>query len=273
MNNKMSNKKNKISKGVKYFVLAFAVVLFSSCIRLKDTVYLQGDIAKKLHEVERQSVFEQTNYLVKPNDLLYIRVSSLEEKSTAFLNAGSPAQVPNALSASLMGYRVGLDGQIDYPFIGKIPAAGFSLSEIEQRIQIAASKFVINSSVTVKLLNDIVTVLGEVRNPCRIPLNSEEISILEAFAFAGDLTDMANRRRVRIIRNVDGITPQMVIIDVTDEKIMFSSYYRLKPGDIIYVEPKRFKQIQLSANMLSLVVTLSSLGIMIWGFIGRSNNG
>ena len=262
----MNNKGNKIKQGSRrYFILICCIsVLFSSCIRLKDTVYLQGDIAKKLHEVERQSVFEQTNYLVKPNDLLYIRVSSLEEKSTAFLNAGSPAQVPNALSASLMGYRVGLDGQIDYPFIGKIPAAGFSLSEIEQRIEIAASKFVINSSVTVKLLNDIVTVLGEVKSPCRIPLNSEEITLLEAFAFAGDLTDMANRKRVRIIRNVDGITPQMVIIDVTDEKIMFSSYYRLKPGDVIYVEPKRLKQLQLSSSLISIVSSFTSLSIMLY---------
>lgn len=252
-------------KRINYLWLAICSVIFlSSCIRLKDTVYLQGGIAKKIYEIETQFVFEQKNYLVKPNDLLFIRVTSFDEASTSFLNSGSPSQVPNALSASLMGYRVGLDGHIDFPFIGKVPVAGYSLSEIETRIQLSVSKFVDNSSVTVKLLNDMVTILGEVRNPGRFALNSEEISLLEAFAFAGDLSDMANRKKVRLIRNEDGITPQMIIIDVTDEKIMFSPYYYLKPGDIIYLEPKRFKQVQLSASIISLITSLASLGMIIY---------
>ena len=240
------------------------IILFSSCIRLKDIVYLQGDIAKKLDEVDNQRKIDNLSYLVKPNDLLFIRVSSFDEQSTAFLNSGSGTSVSNALSASLMGYRVGLDGQIDYPFVGKVPAAGLTLSEIERRIKLSVEKFVENSSVTVKLLNDIVTMLGEVKNPGRFPLNSEEINLLQAFALAGDLTDMANRRKIKLIRNDDGNTPQIFIIDVTDEKIMYSPYYHLKPGDIIYVEPKRFKQMQYSTSIISLATGIIGLGFMVY---------
>jgi len=231
---------------------------------LKDIVYLQGDIAKKLDEVDNQRKIDNLSYLVKPNDLLFIRVSSFDEQSTAFLNSGSGTSVSNALSASLMGYRVGLDGQIDYPFVGKVPAAGLTLSEIERRIKLSVEKFVENSSVTVKLLNDIVTMLGEVKNPGRFPLNSEEINLLQAFALAGDLTDMANRRKIKLIRNDDGNTPQIFIIDVTDEKIMYSPYYHLKPGDIIYVEPKRFKQMQYSTSIISLATGIIGLGFMVY---------
>jgi polysaccharide export outer membrane protein len=235
-------------------------------------VYLQGSIAKKLEDLEGQYRVEPADYLVKASDLLYIRVSSLDPNSTSFLNMGTSNDgASNALSASLMGYRVGLDGAIDFPYVGKIYVAGLSLSAIEEKVQLGVEKYVKQNSVTVKLLNDIITILGEVKSPGRFPLNSEEISIMEAIAFAGDLTDMGNRKRLRIIRN-DGETPQMVIMDITDEKIMFSPFYYLKPGDIIYVEPKRLKQFNLSTTFISLFTSVTSLGIMVYTLV-RTNNG
>ena len=249
----------------KLFILGFIIVLsFSSCVRLKDTVYLQGDIAKKIEDIEGQFRVEPTNYLVKTNDLLFIRVSSFDGASTSFLNMSSASDgAPNALSISLTGYKVGLDGAIDFPFLGKISVAGLSLSEIERNIELASEVYVEKSSVTVKLLNDNITMLGEVRRPGRFPLNSEQISIMEAFALSGDLSDFANRKRVRLIRN-NGETPQMFIIDVTDEKIMFSPYYYLKPGDVVYVEPKRLKQINLSTPLVSVFASIASISVMIY---------
>ena len=249
----------------KFFILAFSLTLFfSSCVPLKKAVYLQGDIAKKLEDIEGQYRVEQSDYLVKTNDLLYVRVSSFDELSTSFLNQGSSSTgTSTALSASLIGHRVGLDGAIDFPFLGKINVVGLSLGEVERKIELAAGVYVEKSSVTVKLLNDNITMMGEVRAPGRFPLNSEEVSILEAFAMAGDLTDFGNRKRVRLIRN-DGETPQMVIIDVTDERIMFSPYYYLKPGDIVYVEPRRLKQVNVSTPLINLLVSVTSMGIMIY---------
>jgi polysaccharide export outer membrane protein len=174
----------------------------------------------------------------------------------------------NPMSASLLGYRVGLDGSIDYPFLGKIYVAGLSLQEIAQKVELAASKYIDQSGAIVKLLNDHVTVMGEVKTPGRYLMNSEEISILEAVSLSGDMTDFANRKTVRLIRK-DGETPQMIIIDTTDEKIMFSPYFYLKPGDIIYVEPRRLKQWNLSAIPLGLATSLVSVSILVYTLTQR----
>ena len=252
-----------VNKKLYYLGVVLCIMLiFSSCVRMKDTVYLQGDIAKKLDEVSGRA---KMAYHVKVGDLLFIRVTSAyDAQSIAFLDAGGSTEVPNALSASLMGHRVGIDGCIDFPFCGKIHVAGLLLSEVEKKVEIAVSKFVKESNVSVKLLNDIITILGEVKTPGRFPLNSEEINLLEAIAFAGDLTDFANRKRVRLIRNDDRITPQMIIIDLTDEKILFSPYFYLKAGDIIYVEPKRSKLFSLSSMPVSLFTSIVSLGLMLY---------
>lgn len=254
----------------RYYILTILSLLvgFSSCVPLKESIYLQGDMARKLEELEGQYKIEKKDYLVKPNDLLYIRVTSLDERSSAFLNneSGYTTMAGNPMSASLLGYRVGLDGAIDYPFIGKIYVAGLSLSEIARKVELAASKYIDQSGAIVKLLNDNITVMGEVTGPGRFLMNSEEISIIEAIALAGDMTDYANRKRVRLIRK-DGDIPQMLIIDTTDERIMYSPYFYLKPGDIVYVEPRRLKQWTLSSIPLSFAMSFMSASLLIYSIV------
>jgi polysaccharide export outer membrane protein len=221
-------------------------------------------MAKKLEDVEGQYKIERAEYLVKPSNLLYIKVTSLDQQNSAFLNneAGYTQMADNPMSASLLGYRVEMDGSIDYPFIGKVYVAGLTLSEVARKIELAASKYVDQSSAIVKLLNDNITIMGEVRTPGRFLMNSEEISILEALSLAGDLTDYANRKKIRLIRK-DGDIPQMLIIDTTDERIMYSPYFYLKPGDIIYAEPRRLKQWSLSAGGASFILGLLSTGVTL----------
>ena len=170
------------------------------------------------------------------------------------------------MSASLLGYRVGLDGSIDHPFLGKIYVAGLSLREVAQKIELAASKYIDQSGVIVKLLNDHVTIMGEVRNPGRFLMNSEEISILEAISLAGDMTDFANRKAVRLIRK-DGDTPQMLIIDTTDERRMFTPYYYIKPGAIVYIEPRWLKQWSLTGIPFSLFLSVVSVSTVIYTLV------
>ncbi|MBN2165357.1 MAG: polysaccharide export protein [Marinilabiliaceae bacterium] len=245
-------------------VLLFSSFFFS-CVPLKETIYLQGDLSKKLKDIDELYQPEKTDYLVKPNDILYIKVSSLDERTSAFLNPNSGfVQLPESATAmNLMGYRVDIDGSIDFPFIGKIFVSGLSLSKVQEKLHLAVSKYIDQSSVTVKLLNDNVTVLGEVTRPGRFPLAGEEINILEAISLAGETTDYSNKRKVRLIRR-DGDSYQMVIVNTLDEKIMFSPYYYLRPGDIIYVEPRRLKSLVMSGQAFSYYLTILNTGLLIY---------
>jgi len=247
--------------------VALTILFFTSCVPLKKSIYLQGDIAKALEDIEDAYKPNKSDYLVKPGDNLYIRVTSPDENTSAFLNneGGTTERISDPMSASLAGYRVNLDGSIDYPFVGKIYVAGLTLEKIREKTQLAVSKYVKESSVTVKLLNDNITIVGEVNSPGRFLLYAEEINILEALSLAGDATDFANRKTVRLIRK-DGDTPQMIVINTLDDNIMFSPYFYLKPGDIIYVEPRRLKSWQLTAIPLGLSLTILNTAILTYTF-------
>lgn len=252
----------------KLILTGVIVVWLSSCVPLKKSIYLQGELAKELEKIESAYEPVKSSYIVKPNDNLFIRVTSLDSRTSAFLNndAGvTDTRIDNPMAASLVGYRVDLDGSIDYPFVGKIFVANLTLDQVQDKIQLAVSKFIEESSVNVKLLNDNITIIGEVNSPGRFLLYAEEINLFEALSMAGDMNDFANKKRVRLIRQ-DGDTQQMIVINTLDEKIMFSPYYYLKPGDIVYVEPRKLKSWDLSSVPITLTLTLLNTAILMYTF-------
>lgn len=249
------------------FRFLFILLVFTSCVPLKKSIYLQGEIAKDLSEIESKYLSDQTPYLIKPNDNLYIQVNSLDERTSSFLNneTNVTTRIENPMAASLAGYRVSEDGTINFPFVGKVHVANLTLDEAREKIQNVVSKFIEESSVTVKLLNDNVTILGEVRAPGRYLLYDEQINILEALSLAGDATDFANKKRVRLIRK-EGNKTEMVIMNTLDDELLLSSYYNLRPGDIIYVEPRRLKSVNLSSMPLNLVFTFINTSLLLYTF-------
>lgn len=245
----------------------FVILLTTGCVSLKKSIYLQGHITKELDEVDQYYKPNKSEYLIKPNDNLYIKINSLDERTSAFLNNDGgnntgASNISNPMAASLEGYRVELDGSIQFPFVGKIHVSGLSLDQVREKIQLSVSKYVEECSVNVKLLNDNITILGEVKSPGRFLLYAEEVNILEAISLAGDMTDFANKEKIRLIRK-EGDVQQMLEINTLDERIIYSPYYYLKPGDIIYVEPRKLKSMALSNIPIGLSLTFLNTALLL----------
>ena len=238
-----------------------------SCVSLKKSIYLQGEISKVLNEVEGIYQTDQSAYVVKPNDNLYIRVNSLDDRTSSFLNneSGTNTRIESPMSASLAGYRVEQDGSIYFPFVGKVYVANLTIEQVRQKMQLVVSKYLEESSITVKLLNDNITLIGEVNSPGRFLLYDEEINILEALSLAGDMTDYANRKKVRLIRK-DGDIQQMFVINTLDDQLLLSPYFYVKPGDIIYVEPRRLKAVSLSTIPIGMALTFLNTTLLLYTF-------
>src|SRR5690606_20072088 len=82
-----------------------------------------------------------------------------------------------------------------------------------------------------------------------------DFNLLEAFAMAGNLSDVADRKRIQILRT----TPEgshRVEVDITQESVMNSEYFWLQPNDIIIINPKRQKQWGIGLNPIQTVSTI-----------------
>jgi polysaccharide export outer membrane protein len=123
--------------------------------------------------------------------------------STYQLGAGDKLNIVVHRDEQLTGpVQVRPDGKITMPLIGDIEAAGKTTSELRDAIAKSLEEYVNNPVVTVVVVEamaPLAYVMGEVNQAGSIPLHSD-LTVLQALALAGGLTDWANTRNIRILR-------------------------------------------------------------------------
>lgn len=209
------------------FFLFLGLILLCSCSSKKEMLYF-SDV-----DVTTQDKIVFSPSTIRPNDILSIVISS----STPEL-----AVMYNQNTTPATGYLVSLDGMITLPVLGKIKAQDLTLMDLENVLAktLIDGKHLANPIVTVRLLNAKFTVLGEVNSPGTYPFSEQNISILQALGYAGDLTIHGKRQDVLIIREENNSKTYMRI-DMTSKKWFDSPYYYIKPNDVIYVNPNDAK--------------------------------
>lgn len=216
------------------FLLLF---LASSCgSPLKQLTYM--------HDAKTDSLYPRVPlpdpYIIRPNDQLYISVVSDDPAKTDFLNMGSTVGIGGGYGMDLLTYLVDENGNISYPQLGEVQVAGLTLLEIRDKLQKEVDKFVLNTSVVVKLANRTFTILGDVNGGGLVTMPKNQYTIFEALGAAGGVSDGGNRQKVKLIRE----TPEgtiIVNIDLTDDKLLSSEYYYILPNDVLYVEPNNYR--------------------------------
>lgn len=250
----------------KIFLLAIIGALaFSSCVPQKKMLLLKDmEMASESTSVEYQN--ERTlSYKIKPGDNLYIRATSIiDEKSSGSLNGDTRSNSMNSdASIYLNSYTVNKDGFIDFPLTGLVEVKNLTVEQAKDKLQTELSKYVKETALMVKLANFDITIIGEVVRPGKYKVYQSEISILEALALAGNVTNFAKTATVKLVRHTDNGS-EIIVLDVGQADILSSPYYYLKPNDIIYVEPLKIKQWGFTTFPYSTVMSIISLGVTLF---------
>lgn len=217
------------------------IVLFlmiSSCVTKKEILYLQD-----VDEYNKTALNYQ-DITIQPNDILKISVSALIPETAIPYNKTAPGQnQQNSLEVmKLEGYLVSFDRTITFPVLGLISVEEKTTTALEEYIKKRLNEegHLLNPSVTIRILNAKVTVLGEVNQPGTYNFTEESITVLQALGYAGDLTIRGVREDVLIIREVDGVR-NISHLDLTSANWLESPYYYVKQNDVIIVNPNNPK--------------------------------
>lgn len=137
---------------------------------------------------------------------------------------------------------VGPDGYISCPLVGRLKAAGLSLSQLEEELTGRFFQYVKYPKVSVmikKFAGYQIIILGEVNSP-GIYTYKGTINAIEAVALAGDFTDKAHMDSVIVVRGL-GEKPHATRINMVKAitKGIVEKEITLKPNDILFV-PKTF---------------------------------
>jgi len=261
MDNEKQHIKMKLSPAK--FLLLF--LLFSaSCVSHKKLHYIQSE---KI--IEQYENFSQEEVLVEPGDELYIRVSSLDDVAYNFFTnqaAVNQQNLTNELSVSLVTFTVNDSGYISYPITGDIYVKDQKTDSIAVQMQEILKSYFNQPTVTVKKVNKMITVLGEVRSPGQYTYTQQSLNIFEGLGLAGDITINGNKQNVTLLREIEG-TINRWQFDMTKDHMLNSPQYYLKSGDVLIVRARRTALWSITASSISLVLAFLTTLIVILDYI------
>lgn len=271
------------------------VLGIQSCAPTQEMAYIvdaERDSAQKIITSYANSIH--------PGDQLYIYVHSLIPESVIPFNqethtiaaemshvngAGNsngeivvPETFRRQRTKDVQGYLVGDDGMIVFPVLGKLHVEGLTYDSLQTMIQqrLIAGDYLYDPVVTVSPMNFRVSVVGEVARPRELHITGDRLTLLEALAMCGDLTQYGVRENVVVVREKNGEAVPLVV-DLTKKTLFDSECYYLQHNDIVYVEPnsKKKKQaiydLNLPKNIASYVRLGSAISRMIIMSVYRYN--
>jgi polysaccharide export outer membrane protein len=246
-------------------VIVAVSMLLSSCVTNKKLSYLQY-IKGERNEF---TAVTPATYLIQPYDNLFIRVVTPDPQWSAMFNTMPVTTYSISVteqSVDLVSYPVDRDGFILLPYAGRIMVAGKTLATVTAEVEKVLKNYVADAAVTVKMVNNYVSLIGEVQRPGRYLIYKERLNIFQALAMAGDLDIYSNRKKIQLIRQ----TPDSNIVKeftVKDRSIIGSEFFYVMPNDVIYAPPMKGRFFQMSAFPYSVILSTITTFVLLWNVL------
>ena len=233
----------------------------TSCVTNKKLTYLQDEMA---NDDTIKSVTPSA-YKILPFDNLFIRVVTPDPNLSAMFNTipvASNSVTVTEQSVDMVSYTVDIDGYILLPYAGRILVEGKTLNAVTAEVEKILKEYIADAAITVKLVNNYVSLLGEVQRPGKYPIYKERMNIFQALAMAGDLGDFSDRQKLQFIRP----TPHGNIIkeiSLNDRSIMTSEFFFVLPNDVIYAKPVKGRFFRLNTFPYSTILSTITTFVLL----------
>ncbi len=248
--------------------IALVLSLLSSCTTQKRLSYVR-DVNSETAQLINQSFKSYGEAHILIGDAMTISVNALDAASVVVFNLplvsyGNLGSNKLNTQYSLQHYKVDVNGDIDFPVLGKLHVVGLTVSQLKDELTQKLSAYVSNPVVTIQLISFRVTVCGEVARPGQYAVVNERVTIFDALAMAGDMTPYGKRENVLVAREKDGKL-ELTRLNLNSSEVFLSPYYYLQQNDVVYVEPNHARAVA-SQNLpiyFSALSTLASMATVI----------
>jgi len=233
-----------------YFLLA-TMFFLGSCVPQRKVVYVQP--SKDHLENNNSWSGNKRNIKIDAFDMLYIKVATIDQPEYNFFNEENKNLISEA-SLSVTSYTVDELGFVNLPVIGKVKLKDLTLEEASQAVKVALKDVLNTPIVSVRFVNNSITILGEVLRAGTYPYTTEHINVFRAIGLAGDIMEYGDRKNVILIRE-RGKEIQKYRLDLTKDDIFRSEYYYLRPNDVLYVPPLKIRRFGMKDIPFALILT------------------
>ena len=210
----------------------------------------------------------EENYTIQKNDFIGLNVYTNEgeviidpnNEILRELGGGGGGQNTQNREKLNPNFLVRIDGYVKLPVIGDIEIAGLTLKQADSLLETEYSAYYEGVFVITRYTNKRVIVLGSSGGQV-IPLQNENLNLIEVLALAGGVGAQSKVDRIRLIRG-DLNDPEVRIINLSTIDGMKNASLKIQPNDIIYVEPvqritsEAIRDISPIFSLITSVITL-----------------
>ncbi|MCH7412076.1 polysaccharide biosynthesis/export family protein [Belliella sp. R4-6] len=265
-------------KSISLLLLSF--LIFSvSCVPNKKIILLQNLDANNRIADGELIPYEIMEYRLQYNDIIDVQLTtSADMKENGFSPQSNQMNNNRMMGQAggdiyyMTGYTVDKNGNIRLPLIDEVNVMQLTIEEARLKIEVKIKEYVKNELyVKVKLGGIRFATLGEFRRPGKYVVLQERMTIFEAIAQSGDLTTLAQRDDILLIRQYPEGS-KIHRINLNDRNIIKSPYYFIQPNDMIYAEPMKTRELGAGENAsqsLSLFISSISALVLIINLVTR----
>jgi len=228
-----------------FSLLLLLMMACAACRSYNQNIMFRTDSQRLPPGLALAAANARKNYVIQRNDLLEIRLFS--NKGEEIINDNINQNPLSAAAATGSGassysqggsgvrYLVQDNGLVRVPLLGNVKLEGFTLAQADSLLEKAYNNFYAEPFVETKFVNKRVVVLGAAGGHV-IPLQNENMNLIEVIALAGGANNAARVGNIRLIRG-DLQDPEVYLIDLSTVEGMTRSTLQVKANDIIYIEP------------------------------------
>jgi polysaccharide biosynthesis/export protein len=232
----------------------FISLIVVSCVPTRQLKYFND-----INNVEEPVINPRTQKMIMPFDKLFIKVLSIDPQTSQIFNSSEEMRYGSG-NNGVIGYLVDESGNINFPFVGNIKVVSLTTSQAAEKIQVALTDYVTNTSIIVKYIDNQITVIGEVQRQGIYSFTQDKLNIYEAIGLGGGITRYGDRKNIILVRN-QGDKIMHFRLNLSNSMIADNAAYYILPNDVIVVEP--LKAVSSSYSNITFTTVLTSITTLI----------
>lgn len=255
-----------MSKFLSWGGVFLIITLMGSCLSYKKSLYFNDNDVTSIAPISLSE-----SYKLRIRDIIQVKISSpdIDDKVISTSNNTSGTMSGQTTNYYFIDYLISDSGNVDLPIVGIVKVNGLTIRQIDSLITSMAHEYSSLYYVEVRLASFEISCLGEFKRGGKVLVANEYCNIFEAISLGGDLTDYANKKKMKIIRTNEDWSKTVIPVDLTKYDAFTYENYYIQPHDILYVESQKAKVDKQNLTIVSFSIGLISAVYLIIQAIGK----
>jgi polysaccharide export outer membrane protein len=268
-------------KNLRWVIFLAILTNIASCIPNRKVIYLQNN-EKGDYIGENELVsYDYPEYRLQYNDIIDVKILTTEDLISEAFSTGINSG--NRMMGGMMGmnggdifyltgFTIDVRGNVILPIVGEVNIAQLTIDEARLVIEKKLKMYLTSDFfLRIKLGGIRFSSIGEFKHPGKYTVLQDRMTIFEAIAASGDLTLVAKRDEVLLIRQYPDGT-KIHKVNLMDRQIIRSPFYFIQPNDQLYAEPMKVRELgsgENAAQTISLLISSMTALALILNFTTR----